>query len=379
MLMKIFRILGMTALIAGLVMLNVAVGQAAEEPTAGFSPETAIAPTVGWTTIVPGASHWYTFNYDYVDEDESTSNSPEQILALLEMAAPGSVEFVVQTMDRLGPWLDADDDPGVLGRGSPLYLGRDDDNDSVFSAHELAWAGSARTSGDFLIIVTGDGGYELTVEGKTVNFTPDSLAGAVAFVGAGPSNMAEQTGEGLAMAPEAGMSETEPMLEEFALDIMRAPAPAVVAGYSPESALAPTVGWMTVQSGESHWYAFNYDYASNDDHDPAKQAIATLEMATPGSVGFVVQTMERLGPWTDIDDDPGVVGASSPLYLGTDDDNDSVYSDVRVAWAGSSKASGTYYIIVEGNGDYRLTVDGETVYFPEATLVAVPTFAMTTN
>ncbi len=373
---KILKIMGVTALIAGLVMLNVAVGQAAEEPTAGFSPETAIAPTVGWTTIEPGAAHWYTFNYDYVHKNESTSNAPEQMIARLEMADPGSVEFAVQTMDRLGPWLDDDDDPGVVGRGSPRYLGRDDDNDNVYSAHELAWAGSARTSGDFLIIVEGDGGYQLTVEGETVNFTPDSLAGAVAFAGAGPSHMAAQSGEALAMGSEAGMNNAEPMLEEFALDIIQTPATAVAAGYSPETALAPTVGWTTVQPGESHWYAFNYDYTDNDDNDSAKQAIATLEMATPGSVGFVVQTMERLGPWTDSDDDPGVVGASSPLYLGTDDDNDSVYSDVRVAWAGSSKASGTYYIIVEGNGGYRLTVDGETVYFPEAT---VPTLAMTSR
>jgi hypothetical protein len=377
MLVKIFKIMGMTALIAGLVILNVAASQAAEGPTAGSSPESAIAPTVGWTTIEPGTTHWYTFNYDYIHENESTSNAPEQAIARLEMANPGSVEFAVQTMDRLGPWLDEDDDPGVVGRGSALYLGKDDDNDSVYSAHELAWAGSARASGDFLISVEGDGGYQLTVDGETVNFTQDSLEGAIAFAGAGSSNMQpEQSAVAMASGAEEILSET------FALSIEPATAAILaMAGSGPEYALSPTGGWATIKPGESHWYKFNYDYAhvnESDDNEPAV-AIANLEMVNPGSVGFAVQTMERMGPWTDVDDDPGFLGVGSPLYLGRDDDSDSVYSSHELVWAGSARASGSYYIIVEGDGPYRLTVTGETVNFPATTLDTGPAFAMTSN
>ena len=376
MFMKMLKIMGAKALIAGLVLLNVAVGQASAEATAGFGPETAIAPTVGWTTVEPGTTHWYTFDYDYVDGDEGDSNTPKQAIALLEMATPGSVEFTVQTMERLGPWASEDEDPGHVGVGSPLYLGTDDDNDSVYSAHERVWAGSAKASESYLIIVEGDGAYQLTVDGETVNFTQPALDGAVAFAGlASPSEMSDGP-QMVAMASDAG----EVQSETFALAIEAAPA-AIMAGSSPSSAVAPTIGWATVKPGESHWYQFDYDYVhknESDDNEPS-QAIATLEMANPGSVGFVVQTPDRFGPWLDKDDDPGVLGVGSPLYLGTDDDNDSVYSADKLLWAGSARASGTYYIIVEGDGAYRLTVAGDTVNFPATTLDTVPTFAMTSN
>ncbi len=228
MFMKMLKIVGATALIAGLVVLNVAVGQASAEATAGFGPETAIAPTVGWTTVEPGTTHWYTFDYDYVDGDEGDSNTPKQAIALLEMATPGSVEFTVQTMERLGPWASEDEDPGHVGVGSPLYLGTDDDNDSVYSAHELVWAGSAKASGSYLIIVEGDGAYQLTVDGETVNFTQPALDGAVAFAGmASPSEMSDGP-QMVAMASDAG----EVQSETFALAIEAAPA-AIMAGSSP--------------------------------------------------------------------------------------------------------------------------------------------------
>ena len=374
MFVKMLKIVGVTALIAGLVILNVGVGQASAEATAGYGPESAIAPTVGWTAVEPGTTHWYTFDYDYVHTNESDDNEPSRAIATLEMATPGSVEFVVQTMERLGPWASEDEDPGHVGVGSPRYLGRDGDNDSVYSAHELIWAGSSRTSESFLIIVKGDGGYRLTVDGETVNFTQPSLDGAVAFTGmTSPSEMPDGP-QTIAMASDTGDVQSE----TFALTIEPA---AVVAGSSPESALAPTVGWMTVKPGESHWYQFDYDYAhknESDDNEPSR-AIATLEMTNPGSVGFVVQTPDRFGPWLDKDDDPGVLGVGSPLYLGTDDDSDSVYSADELVWAGSARSSGTYYIIVEGDGPYRLTVTGDTVNFPATTLDTVPAFAMTSN
>jgi hypothetical protein len=170
--------------------------------------------------------------------------------------------------------------------------------------------------------------------------------------------------------------------ETFALTIEPAvTAIARMAGSGPEYALSPTGEWATIKPGESHWYKFNYDYAhanESDDNEPAV-AIANLEMVNPGSVGFAVQTMERMGPWTDVDDDPGFLGVGSPLYLGTDDDNDSVYSVDDLLWAGSARSSGTYYIIVKGDGPYRLTVTGETVNFPDSTLDTVPGFAMTSN
>ena len=372
MFVKMLKIVGVTALIAGLVLFNVGVSQAGNEETAGYAPENAVAPTVGWTTVEPGTTHWYTFDYDYVDEEESSDNAPKQAIATLEMATPGSVGFVVQTMERLGPWASEDEDPGHVGIGSPRYLGRDDDNDSVYSAHELVWAGSSRTSESFLIMVKGDGAYRLTIDGETVNFTQPSLDGAVAFAGTpSQSEMSDGT-QTIAMTQDT----SDVQSETFALTIEPA---AVVAGSNPESALAPTVGWMTVKPGESHWYQFDYDYVhknESDDNEPSR-AIATLEMTNSGSVGFVVQTPDRFGPWLDEDDDPGVLGVGSPLYLGTDDDNDSVYSADELVWAGSARSSGTYYIIVEGDGPYRLSVTGETVNFPSTPLDSVPALAMT--
>lgn len=371
MLTKMLKIMGVTLLIAGLVVLNVAVGQATEAAPAGYSPEHAIAPTVGWSTVEPGASHWYTFNYDYNDDDGA-----KEAIATLEMATPGSVEFVVQTLDRLGPWLDDDDDPGAVGIGSPLYLGKDDDGDGIRDAHTLVWAGRAKASGNYLIIVDGDGAYRLNVDGETVNFTQPSLNGAAAFSGIERSNEVLDEPTALAIAPATGMEAGGIQTETFALTIEPAAAAlAKAAGSGPSYAVAPTVGWATVAPGESHWYTFHYDYSSGDD-DPAEQAIALLEMANPGGVTFEVQTMDRLGPHVFGDDIPGPLGVGSQLFRGMDDDGDAVLDAHKLVWAGSARASERYFVIVEGAGAYRLTVSGDTVYFPETTLDAVPAFAM---
>ena len=285
----------------------------------------------------PGTTHWYTFDYDYVHTNESDDNEPSRAIATLEMATPGSVEFVVQTMERLGPWASEDEDPGHVGVGSPRYLGRDGDNDSVYSAHELIWAGSSRTSESFLIIVKGDGGYRLTVDGETVNFTQPSLDGAVAFSGmTSPSEMPDGP-QTIAMASDAG----EVQSETFALSIESAPAAAIMAGSQPGERSGAQIGWATVKPGESHWYRFDYDYAhknESDDNEPS-QAIATLEMANPGSVGFVVQPRTGLVRGSTKTTILGFSGVGSPLYLGRDDDHDSVHSAHELVWAGSARAS----------------------------------------
>lgn len=375
MLTKMLKIVGVTMLIAGLVVFNVAVGQATEAAPAGYSPERAIAPTVGWSTVEPGTSHWYTFNYDY---DDSSDDPAPRAIAMLEMDTPGSVGFVVQTMERLGPWYNEDEDPGAVGIGSPMFVGKNDDGDVVRDAGTLVWAGSANASGNYLIIVEGDGAYHLTVNGETVNFTRPSLDGAMAFAGMEPANGMVDEMSQLAMGSESGMEDGEIQTETFGLTIEPAAAAvANAAGMSQGYAVAPTIGWATVEPGQSHWYTFNYDY-DNDSDDAATQAIAKLEMETPGSVGFVVQTAYRLGPWFDVDEDPGAVGNGMPAFVGKNDDGDVVRDASTLVWAGSSGASERYYIIVEGDGAYRLSISGEDVYFPE-TIDALPAFAMTSK
>ena len=367
---QLFKSMKILALIAGLVLLNVGMAQAVDGPPAGSSPESALSPTVGWATVSPGESHWYTFNYDYDDDD------PAQAIATLQMASAGQVGFIVQTLDRLGPWLDEDDDPGALGVGSPLYVGRNDDHDVIRDAQTLVWAGSAKASGDYLIIVEGDGAYHLTVEGDTVNFKQPSLENAVAFVRGAPAHeMVDEAMANVAEAVEGPMDEGV-MTETFALTVE--PAAAAIArsaGTGPENAVAPTIGWATVSPEENHWYIFNYDYDGDRDN-AAEQAIAQLEMINADSVRFEVQTLDRLGPYEYDDDIPGPLGVGSPLYLGNDDDGDGVFNPHKLVWMGSARATGSYYIIVEGDGAYQLTVTGDTVHFPEKSLDSNPAFAM---
>ena len=365
---SMFKRFQIAVLIVGLLLLNVAVVQAADEPAAGLHPEKAMSPTVGWVTVTPDEAHWYTFNYDYNDDDDT---HPAQAIATLQMMSAGDVGFIVQTMDRLGPWIDADDDPGPLGVGTPIFTGNDDDGDGVYDAQTLVWAGSAKASGDYLIIVEGDGLYQLDVEGETVNFKQPSLESAMAFGGTTPAHdMMDDSMEAVAMADDEVLTET------FALTIEPAAAAvAAAAGTGVESAIAPTIGWATVEPGESQWYTFNYDYDLGSD-DPAEQVTALLEMESAGSVNFIVQTLDRLGPYAFGDDIPGPLGVGSQMYRGNDDDGDGVYNPHMLSWTGSARASGTYYVIVDGEGAYKLTVSGPTVYFPEKSLDGNPAFAM---
>jgi hypothetical protein len=345
------KLFGMALLLVAITLFNVATGHAAEIERAGTGEGNAMAPTVGWVSIEPGQAHWYTFNYDYDDDD-----GVKHVVATLQMASPNSVSFEVQTHERLGPYIDIDfeDIPGPLGVGSPLFRGTDDDGDTLYNAHTLVWQGGSKEAGDYLIIVEGDGEYVLSVEGETVNFKAEPLNQAAAFAaGAAPAVQSESSD----LAVGAGEIQTE----SFALNIeSTARSLARTAGTGPENAMAPSADWVSIEPGQTHWYTFNYDY---DSDDGVKKVVAMLQMASPNSVGFEVQTHERLGPYMDIEDDPGALGVGSPLFRGTDDDGDNIYNAHAVVWEGGSKEAGDYLIIVEGDVEYLLSVEGETVNF----------------
>lgn len=120
------------------------------------------------------------------------------------------------------------------------------------------------------------------------------------------------------------------------------------AATGPESATAPSDGWVSIQADESHWYTFR---------DEGDDGQILVEMDVEGSAGFAVYTPAEVAVWQN-------GGELDSIGIGTS--NDSVSADLF--WAGNFNQSGDYYVVVSqgssGSSDYQLRISGADVWFP---------------
>jgi hypothetical protein len=150
-------------------------------------------------------------------------------------------------------------------------------------------------------------------------------------------------------------------------------------------AAGPLPGWVTVAPGATQWYRFKYSYDNSDKDNVPAQAIVEMRLAQPGKVTFEVWTPGRLNaPLRDPDKKHEEGTFREPVGLGTPrfiesvrhwegprlhrhTDYTDVYDMTHLIWAGSAKASDTYYIVVKNKGaepaSYQLTVSGPTVSY----------------
>ncbi|MBX3011572.1 MAG: hypothetical protein KF832_08685 [Caldilineaceae bacterium] len=141
-----------------------------------------------------------------------------------------------------------------------------------------------------------------------------------------------------------------------------APAMSMLGGTGPDDALSPTGETTTLDPHARRWYVFKYDYTVGEN---PSQVIAELQMDEPGSISFEVWSQDDLNRWRN-GEDFTPTGAGTPAFaIGAGADN---RDRTLLRWAGGSRATVTYYLIVENNTDnpmnYTLTVNGPTVSFP---------------
>lgn len=176
------------AVVVSLVLVMAAVMPVSAATAPATGRDGAGAPVPGWIMLEPGVTHWYKFTYDYDDSDE-----PPEAFVMMKMDMPEAVSFVVETPGNLArPKYDDDGNlRNPVGVGSPILLkvhNHDGTEKEIAAAMEvqnehgfyvpdelaLSWAGSARASDTYYVIVTNNHtypcAYMLTISGKTVSY-----------------------------------------------------------------------------------------------------------------------------------------------------------------------------------------------------------------
>jgi hypothetical protein len=152
---------------------------------------------------------------------------------------------------------------------------------------------------------------------------------------------------------------------------------------SRDGAGAPLPGWFTLAPGASHWYKFTYDY---NDSDEPPQAFVMVKAEMPNAMSFAIETAANLArPKYDEDGNwRNPVGVGSLTWIKThnhdgtpeeiqaqfDAQNEHgfyVKNEMALSWAGSTKATETFYVIVTNQHDhpcaYMIDISGKTVSY----------------
>jgi hypothetical protein len=157
-------------------------------------------------------------------------------------------------------------------------------------------------------------------------------------------------------------------------------------GMSASTASAPISGWLEIAPHSSQWFKFKYSYddsgKTHDSNSTPTDALVTLKMQDPNSVGFEVWTPGRLqnpqyaAKDTDHSDpmfEP--VGVGTPMFMGTTHHHNAngvrevvdVTNPNVLTWSGGERASDTFYVVVQNKTDtpasYMLAVSGPTVSY----------------
>ena len=135
----------------------------------GTGPNDAFTPMGRQRTIGPDEMQWYTFDYTGGADDDN----PEDVLARLRMAEPGSVSFEVWTEDDVSRWQDGVEfEP--TGAGTPAFTVEDDEDADNRDRAQLTWLGSGQATTTWYIVVENETNtaapYRLTVTGPDVSF-----------------------------------------------------------------------------------------------------------------------------------------------------------------------------------------------------------------
>jgi hypothetical protein len=118
---------------------------------------------------------------------------------------------------------------------------------------------------------------------------------------------------------------------------------------------------MTLADGQTHWYAFNYDF----DEDVTQPVEVKLYAEPADSAVLTIRNAEQAELWRQ-EGEEAHVGCCTVQALNNDDDTK------YAVWSGKLDSSGTYYIVVDeaenvmGPIRYRFTIDGPNVSFPSA-------------
>ena len=119
--------------------------------------------------LAPNEMRWYTFDYTGGADDED----PEEVIAELRMAQPGSVDFEVWTEDDVRSWQN-NEDFSPTGVGTPAFTVEDDENADNRDRTLLRWVGSGQATTTYYIVVENQqdtpAPYRLTVTGPDVGF-----------------------------------------------------------------------------------------------------------------------------------------------------------------------------------------------------------------
>ena len=176
------------AIVTCLVLLVAAVTPVAAVSTPATDQGGAGAPQPGWITLAPGASHWYKFTYDYDDSDE-----PPQAFVRVKEEMPNAIGFTIETAANMArPKYDDDGNwRNPVGVGSLTWVKThnhdgtekeiaesfDAQNEHGFYVRDemmLSWAGSAKATETFYVIVTNHHdhpcAYMIDISGKTVTY-----------------------------------------------------------------------------------------------------------------------------------------------------------------------------------------------------------------
>lgn len=303
----------------------------------GTGPDEAMIPTGQWTEIESGEYHWYAFHFDY---DADRVADPIEIRMYAE---PYDVAtLTVRNAEQAELWR-TDGEQEHFGCCTMVDI----DNDENGNPDYAIWAGSLRSSGTYYIVVE---------HARNV-----STPGMYRFT---------MSGEGLTFPTSAPVTAAEESTAEAAETTAVAPEPRVVAeaGSGPDLAMIPTGEWTTINEGEYHWYTFYFDY----DEDYKTEAVE-IRMYTDIYDGatLTVRNTEQAELWR-TDGEQEHFGCCTMVDIDRDEDGKADYA----VWAGSLRASGPYYIVVEharnmsGPVAYRFTMSGRGFSFPTAAPVA---------
>lgn len=307
-----------------------------------------ITPTGDWLELMPGESHLYQFNFDYMEDDGEVLS---EAMVELEMGHEDSVSLEIYTPQEVANWANGDDlEP--IGRGAVLSEFTGNENHD----NRLIWANRSVGSALYYVVVENNrtdiaSYYEIEISGPGVSFPQVVQDIAEASTEPALAEVAEEAAA-LAVAETAPEAPSQELIEQVA---------AMSGGYSPYDAVSPTEGEVTLAAGETRWYTFNYDY---DDSDSPSEALAILDMEMPASVSFEVWTQNTVREWVN-GDEYHAIGAGTNVKIDNDVDSDLDLNTLQ--WVGSSKASEQYFIVVENETDqavtFSLSVTGEDVKF----------------
>ena len=346
MLNRLYKAVAATA-VAGIALTTVV---ATPSYAVDFDPgATAIGtPTGDWLELIPGESHLYHFQFDYMEDGDGLVLS--EALVELEMGAEDSVSFEVYTPQEVFNWANGEDLDSI-GAGAKLSDFTGNENHDT----RLIWANRTFGADTYYVIVENARSdiasyYEIKISGDGVSF-PQVVQDAAE------------------LAPSEEVAEA-PVVEEESADLTAGPSQEVIeqlaemtGGYGPDDAIAPVDGMVMLDPGETLWYTFNYDYDESD--SSPSEAIALLNMTVPESVSFEIWTPDTVREWVN-GDEWSPVGAGTPIEV-ENEDNESEFDLDTLRWVGSSRASGQYYIVVENETNqavtFSLSVTGEDVKF----------------